>query len=1289
MNLIAMRRDGDVKSHASRRIRRVVSYDEGGTNGDFSPLQLRQTFPFDQQQNLLLSPAEDKDEPGVEVNIVDVAVQGEENTNEGELNRAPTAPSQGKDLSDSQDASTRHRPPRPGDAQNANLSLLPVDKTKSLGVQSRSGHKKRIHHSVAGERSLPWREAHSSTTDAFIPNATSEHTDSVSVAPEEEYLSENQVDENKDSGAKTANLSVPSLENTESSDSQSRPGHKMRIQHSISGEKVLLWREAHSSTTEASASDTNSECTENLLEKQQKRIIPGQYPDGIGSVLSASKSSGDAAEAAMKLADRILGERKKISSKSSELDLPNYAGINGNARAERSSKQSKVVAVDYAEDHILSEARNAAAQMKSSEQVLNIIGKGIAMCGGQVLGEETSSNAIDKSIPKVFISGCADASVKSDQADEFLRNKQETSQVGNDRIVSHTLRTGQTVADLSKLCSKPCSEPTSSPSSDLQFQEDRTSAANMQSTSKLDGFKCDSISLGSRSNADEEDRSQATDVSDDAYSKLAGKLSCSSHIHERKAILNTVDGFNKSPAHLKLPPLFVDSQNCPSLPNMSQSGESRNHEGLILHPRQDSPVSHGRSLTEPNSKIHDLLCDVKTNLATSQKLKSDGRMHVWVRQSSSEPVKEEVADLEDDYVMYTSGKSRTLIVHEIKRGDWTWCSAWSPNGDRLAVGTVNHHLAIIDTASSSVWKVVHDRRLSGGPLKGNTHLIRSIAWGSRYIAVGGTGDSVSIISPAGQYPVVHIINGTGFVGSLNWRAETSILAIGSRYDQCIFVDVKTTIEDRASVSGRKQKTTVSTKLLHTIKRRDWVNAVSFSSDGKNIAMGDRSGLLSVFVYLAFSRSTSPCKDFQFGAAILDISWSNDLRWLYSCGEDFAVTVIDTLSWNIVKRIQRDRWCDCVASSHSGKHVVVGGGNNGLSILGVDSGWNQLRELKYEEMVPLSASWHPQDHYLAMAGQIGTIAVIETSDFPYMRGRFICSKSGISSVDFSPDGRLMAVANKNGLVSFFDATKAELEIVYELMCCGTTNFVRWSPDGNLIAITGGDSVMLLNVISSKKKNRAIKSVSKLCLRQSMAGFEGVESVSFSPDGKMIAVNGLVTAIYGPLPKFVRLMQLQKDRILVSAWSPDGTLFAMMGRGKYLTIYDTSDSSRDWSVKFTLLSGGAGLALAWGPSVREGLQYVACGGEGKTVTILELRTREMTWEKVLVVPRPAAVTALDWHDSGVLAVGCRDGSSTIIDLGYLQSGKAVNEMDYNWQKQGCICFTEILRKENENSITALRW
>jgi WD40 repeat protein len=88
-------------------------------------------------------------------------------------------------------------------------------------------------------------------------------------------------------------------------------------------------------------------------------------------------------------------------------------------------------------------------------------------------------------------------------------------------------------------------------------------------------------------------------------------------------------------------------------------------------------------------------------------------------------------------------------------------------------------------------------------------------------------------------------------------------------------------------------------------------------------------------------------------------------------------------------------------------------------------------------------------------------------------------------------------------------------------------------------------------------------------------------------------------------------------------------------------------------------------------------------------MEIRTLERTWETFLRVPRDGAINALDWNTDGLLAAAIGNGTVCIVDLAYLQFGVAVNEMDYDWQRQALTCFTAIRRNRGNNSMCSVRW
>ena len=706
----------------------------------------------------------------------------------------------------------------------------------------------------------------------------------------------------------------------------------------------------------------------------------------------------------------------------------------------------------------------------------------------------------------------------------------------------------------------------------------------------------------------------------------------------------------------------------------------------------DEDDIHGATLDA--SPVNSMLRAVQplSPLAYAEAIRSnevDPRMPAWMVEHGEEG---DLSQPLPDENFYSLGNPRAIIVHEIARGDWTWCTAWSPDGGRLALATENHHLAVVSTTASTVWRVRHDQRVSGPTRNGTTHSIRSIAWGHNFIAIGGTGNAVSILAPIEPYPVLHTILDTGFVGSLSWRKKSTVLAIGSRDDKCIIVNVSASDRDGGELNlGRH----IRSRVLLTISRSDWVNGVSFSPGGTALAIGDRSGQLTVYHYEHKKPSAPPAisflRDFSLQDSVLAVEWSPDGKWLYAGGEDFAVSVIDTMTWTLVHKISRNKWVQFISSSNRGSHVAVGGVASVVTILGVNDNWKTAMKIELNGLVPLSAKWHPRDQYLALTGQDNSVIVIETTNARHVQGHCLHSISPVLEVEFSPDGQMVVIGNEAGVVTFFALEGSVFVTRYEMvLTSGESQSIRWSRNGQYVVIGTGDQVIIVSKISQKKMDKMPTNASGFSVRKVIRGLGKVRSVSIDNKCRYIAVGGTTTQILDAGDKFSCIREWKKRIVQCNAFSPDGTWLASIGRSENLSIYNTSSPQVDkWRLVFTLKAERAGLALAWGPAVVGRLQYLAYGGANSTITIIEIRTTEETWETVLEVPRAGVIHDLDWNTGGMLAAAIGDGTVTIIDLEYLQSGWPMNEMDYTWQRQGITCFTEVRRNKGKNSMRTVRW
>ncbi len=651
----------------------------------------------------------------------------------------------------------------------------------------------------------------------------------------------------------------------------------------------------------------------------------------------------------------------------------------------------------------------------------------------------------------------------------------------------------------------------------------------------------------------------------------------------------------------------------------------------------------------------------------------------------------------DDSGTYRLGESKTIVVHEILRGNWTWCTAWSPDGTQLAIATENHHLAVVDTTTSTVWRVKHDRRVNPKDIASQS--IRCIAWGEHFIAVGGVGDGVSILAPTEPYQILHTITPTGFVGSIDWLPGSNKLLLGSREGKATVHELWENHDSVQSFHFPIPSTPtavrdIQSKTIHTIDRKGtWVNAVQFKPGENFFAIGDGLGILAVYSFEdAKMMELINVANFKLEDAILDIQWSSDGKYLYAGGEDYAITVISTENWEPVRKIKRDRWVQFISSSRRSTHLAVGGVTSEVSILDVNNGWNNVINIGTKGLVPLSANWHPDDQYLVLTGQENSILSIETNNARHVPGHFLRSSYPILSIAFSPDGRMAAIGNELGVVSIFQLSETTFISVYEMVVeCNGSLSVEWSPNGSFVAVAAVNKVVVLSRKESLS-GMVPPNTSGFYVASVVRDLGGdVHDVSIDPTGRYLAVSGTKTRVLNAVANFETVLEMESDgTTLANSWSHDGRWFAAIGKDLNLVIYDTSfaDLSR-WQAVFTVTTEGAGFALAWGKSTTSGLQYCAYGGEDKKIHIMEIRTKERTWETVLAVKRDGEINDLDWNSDGLVAAAVSNGTVTILDLSYLQSGWAVNEMDYNWQRQALTCFTEIRRNRGKHSMKSIKW
>jgi WD40 repeat protein len=155
---------------------------------------------------------------------------------------------------------------------------------------------------------------------------------------------------------------------------------------------------------------------------------------------------------------------------------------------------------------------------------------------------------------------------------------------------------------------------------------------------------------------------------------------------------------------------------------------------------------------------------------------------------------------------------------------------------------------------------------------------------------------------------------------------------------------------------------------------------------------------------------------------------------------------------------------------------------------------------------------------------------------------------VTSVAFSPDGKLLAVTGYHEVVLHAaDGSKIEARLI------GLSEQVRsvaFSPDGKWLAVAGGSPGRFGEVQIWNVEKRRLKVSAPVT-------FDTVSGVSWSPDGKLVAVgctDNTVRALDADTGKQALQMGTHSDWVLSTAFSQDGLHLVSGGRDMTVKLTD---------------------------------------------------------------------------------------------------------------------------------------
>ena len=211
----------------------------------------------------------------------------------------------------------------------------------------------------------------------------------------------------------------------------------------------------------------------------------------------------------------------------------------------------------------------------------------------------------------------------------------------------------------------------------------------------------------------------------------------------------------------------------------------------------------------------------------------------------------------------------------------------------------------------------------------------------------------------------------------------------------------------------------------------------------------------------------------------------------------------------------------------------------------------VRTLKGDPHPVMCVAFSPDGKVLAAAHKNGTIELWNHHNGKLIFS-FVAHNDGVTPITFSPDGKLLATGNGDGSISFWNPKNAEK--LGNIPAQGELDFIGavvFSPDGKFVASGGfprqrNSPIYLWELTGLVKKGKQVAAKRK-------AKFEGhrghTYALAFSPDGRTLAsANQDTTARVWDvvMNKQLAIVTDHVDFVYDVAFSPNGRTLATLGR-----------------------------------------------------------------------------------------------------------------------------------------------